>query len=75
MNTEESRINKVSRRRWLHGAGVLAGLPWLESIPVWGESDDANGASSLPQRFGVLLWHAVYIQIIGGPKVKVKRWS
>ena len=54
MNTEDSRINKVSRRRWLHGAGVLAGLPWLESIPVWGESDDANGASSLPQRFGVL---------------------
>ncbi len=25
-----------SRRRFLHGAGVVMALPWLESIPVWG---------------------------------------
>lgn len=54
MDPEQTRRNNVSRRRWLHGAGVLAGLPWLESIPVWGEAASADGVSSLPQRFGVL---------------------
>jgi Protein of unknown function (DUF1552) len=27
---------QFSRRRFLHGAGVVMALPWLESIPVWG---------------------------------------
>lgn len=54
MSTQESRTEKLTRRRWLRGAGVLAGLPWLESIPVWGQSDEPGDASALPQRLGVL---------------------
>ncbi len=40
---------KISRRRFLHGAGVTMALPWLESLPVWG--DDAKAA---PRRFAAL---------------------
>jgi hypothetical protein len=28
--------HQFSRRRFLHGAGVVMALPWLESVPVWG---------------------------------------
>lgn len=51
---EKDKSAKLSRRRWLHGAGVLVGLPWLESIPVWGDACIANGQEGLPQRFGVV---------------------
>ena len=32
----ERNRHQVSRRRFLHGAGVMMALPWLESVPVWG---------------------------------------
>ena len=45
----------LSRRRWLRGAGVVVGLPWLESMPVWGQSNDSNhSAGEFPKRFGVM---------------------
>ncbi|HLX64800.1 MAG TPA: DUF1552 domain-containing protein [Planctomycetota bacterium] len=40
----------LSRRRFLKGAGVAMALPWLESIPVWG--DDAP--AQCPKRFAAL---------------------
>ena len=44
-----------SRRRWLRGAGVVVGLPWLESMPVWGQSSDSNNSGvDFPKRFGVM---------------------
>jgi hypothetical protein len=50
MNTHDSRID---RRTLLRGVGVAMGLPWLESMPVWG-GDVAAQASSPPRRFAAL---------------------
>ena len=48
----------LSRREWLRGTGVAVGLPWLESMPVWGQepskSDSGDEANAIPTRFGVL---------------------
>jgi hypothetical protein len=52
-----AQSNNITRRTFLVGAGVTMGLPWLESIPVWGSkspSATATGASKPPQRFAVL---------------------
>jgi hypothetical protein len=50
--------NAITRRQWLRGAGVLVGLPWLESIPVWGwepsEGATGSGTNLYPQRFAVM---------------------
>ena len=43
----------LSRRTFLRGVGVSMALPWLESIPVWG--DEPKGKSSEPPvRFACL---------------------
>src|SRR5665213_307167 len=46
----------LSRRAFLHGVGVTMALPWLESIPVWGDekTSSAAGSSSPPVRFACL---------------------
>lgn len=31
------RSQRLDRRLWLRGSGVLMGLPWLESLRVWGD--------------------------------------
>lgn len=52
MTTQHPRVN---RRTVLCGVGVAMALPWLESIPVWGDepaSDDAPQA--FPRRFAAL---------------------
>lgn len=48
--------DRFHRRVWLHGAGVLIGLPWLESIRVWGDETPATSeaAQPYPLRFGVM---------------------
>lgn len=38
----------------LRGAGVAMALPWLESIPVWGQETTGAVASQIPKRLGVL---------------------
>ena len=44
-----------SRRVFLRGLGVTMALPWLESLPVWGDEPAKNGkASEAPVRLGVL---------------------
>lgn len=43
-----------NRRAWLRGAGVLIGLPWLESINVWGDDHSAPSAQPFPLRFAAL---------------------
>ncbi|MCC2668396.1 MAG: hypothetical protein K0Q72_867, partial [Armatimonadetes bacterium] len=53
-NHDEASIRKarLSRRIFLHGAGVVMALPWLESAPVWGApAVAATPASALPKRF------------------------
>src|SRR5688572_1471104 len=44
-----------SRRTLLRGIGVSMALPWLESLPVWGDEPAGNVASSeAPVRFACL---------------------
>ncbi|MEX0936892.1 MAG: DUF1552 domain-containing protein [Pirellulales bacterium] len=47
-------FNPVSRRTFLRGVGVSMALPWLESMPVWGDEPARERASEPPIRFGVL---------------------
>ena len=49
-----AELNRVSRRTVLQGVGVAMALPWLESLPVWGEAPAAAGAAALPKRFAAL---------------------
>src|SRR5262245_9426420 len=42
--------HRISRRTFLRGAGVTIGLPWLESLPVWGNEKTA----APPKRFAAL---------------------
>ena len=44
----------LSRRAFLHGVGVTMALPWLESVPVWGDDKPANRSSEPPVRFAAL---------------------
>ncbi|MDB5289864.1 MAG: hypothetical protein JWL69_1105 [Phycisphaerales bacterium] len=46
----------ASRRTFLRGAGVAIALPWLESIPVWGEAVPGGGAAGAiaPKRFAAV---------------------
>lgn len=45
----------ASRRRFLKGVGVSMALPWLESMPVWGDEPAARTDSSqAPVRLGVM---------------------
>jgi hypothetical protein len=46
----------LSRRRFLRGLGVTMALPWLESVPVWGDerTTTAAGGSEPPVRFACL---------------------
>ena len=47
------RTYRLSRRKFLRGAGVTMALPWMESLPVWG--DEARRAGSqAPVRLAVL---------------------
>jgi hypothetical protein len=45
----------LSRRVFLRGIGVSMALPWMESLPVWGdESRAGTGPSDPPVRLGVV---------------------
>ena len=55
MNKITSNKHRFSRRRMLRGLGAGVALPWLESIPVWGDEPRGNRASSeAPVRLAVL---------------------
>src|SRR5438270_6845906 len=44
----------LSRRSFLRGVGVSMALPWLESVPVWGDDRPKHAPSEPPVRFAVL---------------------
>jgi hypothetical protein len=46
--------NPLSRRTFLRGVGVTVALPWLESIPVWGEDQPRGRPSEPPVRFACI---------------------
>jgi hypothetical protein len=51
-----STRHPLSRRAFLRGVGVTMALPWLESLPVWGDepASTATASSEPPVRFAVL---------------------
>ena len=55
MKTHPAMRNRrvVSRRTFLRGAGVAISLPWLESLPVWGNPGSTSRATA-PRRFAAL---------------------
>jgi len=46
--------HRFSRRTFLRGLGVTMALPWMESLPVWGDEPVANPSSEAPLRLAVL---------------------
>ena len=44
----------VSRRAFLRGVGVTMALPWLESLPVWGDDKPKHRSSEPPVRLACL---------------------
>jgi hypothetical protein len=62
--TFEAYQYRMSRRAFLRGLGVTMALPWLESIPVWGDTLTTAGtpatpglgaaAGQFPKRFAVM---------------------
>ena len=48
--------HQFSRRRFLHGTGVAMALPWLESVPVWGQETltKADVPTAAPKRLAVM---------------------
>src|SRR6266498_6111656 len=50
----ETRRARISRRTFLRGVGVTMALPWLESVPVWGDDKPKNTSSEPPVRFAAL---------------------
>ena len=47
--------HQFSRRRMLRGLGVTMALPWMESLPVWGDTPGRNEpASEAPVRLAVV---------------------
>jgi hypothetical protein len=46
--------HKFCRRTFLRGVGVTMALPWMESVPVWGDLPAKKGGSEAPVRLGVL---------------------
>ena len=43
-----------SRRTFLRGVGVSMALPWLESLPAWGDDAPAAASNQPPVRLAVL---------------------
>src|SRR5438477_10393355 len=52
----ERLLYPFSRRAFLRGLGVTMALPWLESVPVWGDerTTTAAGGSEPPVRVACL---------------------
>jgi hypothetical protein len=48
---QASSNRPITRRTMLRGTGVAMALPWLESIPVWGNS---SSETAFPKRFAAL---------------------
>lgn len=51
---EEPTTHRLTRRTFLRGLGVSMALPWLESVPVWGDEPATGKSSGAPVRLAVL---------------------
>jgi hypothetical protein len=51
---QERTTHHLTRRAMLRGLGVTMALPWLESLPVWGDEPVRGRASAPPVRLAVI---------------------
>jgi hypothetical protein len=49
-------LHAPSRRHFLRGMGVALALPWLESLPVFGQAAAAAKANTPPLRLGIVFF-------------------
>jgi hypothetical protein len=54
MHSTPKITHPISRRSFLRGLGVTMALPWLESLPVWGDDKSKLASSEPPVRFACL---------------------
>src|SRR5687767_7009071 len=55
LTEKRTMVQLFSRRMMLRGLGVSMALPWLESMPVWGDEPvSKTGSSAAPVRFACL---------------------
>ena len=47
---------RPSRRHFLRGMGVALALPWMESLPVFGQAAEAVKANTPPLRLGIVFF-------------------
>ena len=52
----DSQARLTSRRHFLRGVGVALALPWMESLPVFGQAAAAATASAPPLRLGIVFF-------------------
>ena len=63
-------FREPSRRHFLRGVGVALALPWLESLPVFGQAaTTAAKANTPPLRLGIVF------RFTGGRRAAAPRWS
>ncbi|HLN32418.1 MAG TPA: DUF1552 domain-containing protein [Gemmataceae bacterium] len=51
---QDPNPHQLTRRAFLRGLGVSMALPWLESVPVWGDEPIRGRSSTAPVRMAVL---------------------
>src|SRR5438552_3493332 len=51
---QDPTTHDFTRRSFLRGLGVTMALPWLESLPVWGDEPVKGKSSAAPVRMAVL---------------------
>ena len=51
---QEPTTHQMTRRALLRGLGVTMALPWLESLPVWGDEPARGRSSEAPVRLAVV---------------------
>ena len=49
-------VRQTSRRHFLRGVGVALALPWMESLPLLGQSAAAVKANTPPLRLGIVFF-------------------
>ena len=70
----ESRL--TSRRHFLRGVGVALALPWMESLPVFGQAaDSGQGRARRRCASASCSSRTASSRFTGGPRAAARRWS
>ena len=65
----------ASRRHFLRGVGVALALPWMESLPVFGQAAEVVKTNTPPLRLGIVFFSNGVEPTSGGPRAVAPTWS